>query len=350
MQIKFKNLMLEVTRKCNMQCAHCMRGEEQDVSMSSDCIEKIFSQTRYIKHLTITGGEPSLVPDLIMWITYYAKKYGVEIYDFFCATNAKKYSEEFVKHLNGLYEICKHKIGCCLTISTDQFHDNADPRAWAEYKKLKYYVPINEKWHLDKGDIISEGRAKTFHLGRHEMIYPDYLYDYKLDCFNLSIGDRVYINAEGFLLLNADMSYENQEEHYIDNVFSKPLDEILMSSAYKIPSKYFIEDKKCFYGLHFNSEEGTVYSIPIEDTRYYESVQQVIIAYQNALNNIQITPVNTKAQKIPDDLQLKFRSLPTTDNRCDGTEITYLLPNKAPKTVTIEILKLPLEEVKDNEW
>ena len=30
MRIKFKNLMIEVTRKCNMACAHCMRGEQQD--------------------------------------------------------------------------------------------------------------------------------------------------------------------------------------------------------------------------------------------------------------------------------------------------------------------------------
>ncbi len=68
MQIRFKNLMLEVTRKCNMQCAHCMRGEQEDSSLSSNTIEKIFSQTSKIKHLTLTGGEPSLEPDVIDWI------------------------------------------------------------------------------------------------------------------------------------------------------------------------------------------------------------------------------------------------------------------------------------------
>lgn len=350
MQIKFNNLMLEVTRRCNMQCSHCMRGEEQDTSMSSESIKKIFSQTKSIKHLTITGGEPSLVPDIIEWIAYYAKNYGVAIGDFFCATNAKEYSEQFVKAINSLYAICKKKITCCLTISTDQFHNNADPKAWKEYKALPFYVPINEKWHLDKADIISEGRAKTFHLGRHEMIYPDYIYDYKLSCFNLCIGDRVYINADGFLLLGADMSYEKQEEHYIDNIHSKPLDEILMSCAYDIPIRYFEEDKKCFYGLHFNLEENTAYTIPLDETKYFETAQQVIVAYQNALNNIQITPINTETRKIPDDLQLEFRFLPNENNRCDGTKIIYKLPNKEPKTAIIEILKFPIEEVKENEW
>ncbi len=350
MQIKFNNLMLEVTRKCNMQCHHCMRGEAQDVSMSIETIKKVFSQAKSIKHLTLTGGEPSLVPEVIEWITYYANNYGVKIGDFFCATNAKEYSEQFVKAISALYNICEKKITCCLTISVDQFHDRTDQKAWEEYKALPFYVPINEKWHLRKAEIINEGRAKTFHLGRHEMIYPEYIYDYKPTGFNLYIGDRVYINADGFVLLGADMSYEQQEENYIDNIHNSPLYEILMSCAYEIPLRYFEEDKKCFYGLHFDLEANTAYIAPLDDTKYFETAQQVIVAYQNALNNIQITPVNTDTQKIPNNLKLEFRFLPNDNNRCDGTQIIYKLPNKEPKTATIEILKLPLEEVKDNEW
>ena len=350
MQIRFKNLMLEVTRKCNMQCAHCMRGEQEDRSLSSDTIEKIFSQTSKIKHLTLTGGEPSLEPDVIDWISYYARNYSVEIGDFFCATNAKEYSEDFIRAINGLYNICTNKNTCGLSISTDQFHADADARALIEYRKLPYYVPAKEKDYLSKGVILNEGRAKANTLGRHSMITPDYIYDYQLSCFDLCVGDRIYINAWGQVLLNPDMSYETQEENFIDCVLCKPLDEIIMSCAYKIPNKYFEQNKKCFYGVKFSSEADTVYSIPISTEQYYERPEQAVVAYQSILNNIQLTPLNPKVTKIPDNLKLVFSFLQAEDNRCDGTKIIYKLPEKEPKTVTIEIFKYPLEEVKDNEW
>ena len=36
------NLVIEVTRKCNLQCAHCLRGEAQDIEISEAVIDKIF--------------------------------------------------------------------------------------------------------------------------------------------------------------------------------------------------------------------------------------------------------------------------------------------------------------------
>ena len=87
MCFNFSNLMLCITHKCNGNCAFCMRGEPQNKNMPLDMIGKIFSETNRIDHLTITGGEPSLYPEGIRWITYYAKKYGCKIGSFFCATN-----------------------------------------------------------------------------------------------------------------------------------------------------------------------------------------------------------------------------------------------------------------------
>ena len=72
MRLIFKNLMLEVTRKCNMQCAYCMRGESQNVSMDSDTVRNVFQNVSRIEQLTLTGGEPSLAPDVLLWIVYYA--------------------------------------------------------------------------------------------------------------------------------------------------------------------------------------------------------------------------------------------------------------------------------------
>ena len=84
--------MLEVTRKCNMHCAHCMRGEQQEETMSTDTVQKLLEHTYEIEQLSITGGEPSLAPDTIRWLAYFVKSRDIKIGSFFCATNAGEYS------------------------------------------------------------------------------------------------------------------------------------------------------------------------------------------------------------------------------------------------------------------
>mgnify|MGYP003337437810 CR=1 FL=1 len=46
MSVSFDTVMLEVTRKCNMNCAHCMRGEMRDFDMQLYALKELFSQTK----------------------------------------------------------------------------------------------------------------------------------------------------------------------------------------------------------------------------------------------------------------------------------------------------------------
>jgi len=54
------NLVLEVTRKCNMNCAHCLRGNAEDKDISFDLIDILLDNIDSINMITFTGGEPSL--------------------------------------------------------------------------------------------------------------------------------------------------------------------------------------------------------------------------------------------------------------------------------------------------
>ena len=89
MLITFKRLILELTRQCNMRCAHCMRGEPEDKTIGASTLERLFRDVRHIEHLGLTGGEPALVPEQIAWIVHLAKRWGCTIGHFFCATNGK---------------------------------------------------------------------------------------------------------------------------------------------------------------------------------------------------------------------------------------------------------------------
>lgn len=43
-ELPLYNLMLEVTRKCNLKCKHCMRGAAQHLNMSAEVLEVVFRQ------------------------------------------------------------------------------------------------------------------------------------------------------------------------------------------------------------------------------------------------------------------------------------------------------------------
>ena len=58
MKYKFDIVDIEITRKCQIKCKHCCRGDAQNVDMSEEIMEKFISQCDSINYLTFTGGEP----------------------------------------------------------------------------------------------------------------------------------------------------------------------------------------------------------------------------------------------------------------------------------------------------
>ena len=47
---------IELTRRCNMACKHCLRGDAQNLTISKEIIDKIFTDTaKIIRKQTIIG-------------------------------------------------------------------------------------------------------------------------------------------------------------------------------------------------------------------------------------------------------------------------------------------------------
>ena len=61
------SLILEVTRRCNMCCAHCLRGEAENIDMQKETIDKVLDLVDKIECVTFSGGEPSLNLPLIQY-------------------------------------------------------------------------------------------------------------------------------------------------------------------------------------------------------------------------------------------------------------------------------------------
>ena len=49
-ELYIKNLCIEITRRCNMRCAHCMRGNAEAVDISLRHITNLLRHVRYIHH------------------------------------------------------------------------------------------------------------------------------------------------------------------------------------------------------------------------------------------------------------------------------------------------------------
>ena len=58
--MELNNVVIEVTRNCQLWCAHCLRGDAQNITISKEILDDFLSQVDWIYTLTITGGEPSL--------------------------------------------------------------------------------------------------------------------------------------------------------------------------------------------------------------------------------------------------------------------------------------------------
>lgn len=71
------SVFIEVTRRCNMCCAHCLRGDAESIDIQEKYIDAFldsFEKGAYISSLTFTGGEISLnipaIRYLFLWCQY----------------------------------------------------------------------------------------------------------------------------------------------------------------------------------------------------------------------------------------------------------------------------------------
>lgn len=222
-------LVIEITRRCNIACQHCLRGEAQNKDIDNITIDKILEGITRIGVLTFTGGEPSLAVDRIRYIYEQIKKRGIDLYGFFIITNGKIASLGLVHVLIDLYALIESPEDgvTSLIISQDQYHeDEVNPmEAHNLYKALRFYDPESRKKELTL--LINEGRAYEKGMGEREATLQTI--SMRVDEYDqlMTYEGVVYVNALGDVIPSCDMSFESQELSKLGNVHDKPLSEIL---------------------------------------------------------------------------------------------------------------------------
>lgn len=194
------NLCIETTRRCNMSCDHCLRGEPQSIDFDCKHLENFIEEQEVtrIYCLMFTGGEPSLVPGIILSILDVLRDRRVEVNDFYCASNGKEISDEFIMAMLKCYNFCT-----CNEISTVDVSqgDWYEVECRPDRHKLEALSFFHEKSYLYDSEhqyLISQGRAVEL-ADRESQDDPS----------------LVYLNCLGESMHNCDLSYENQRQQQI---------------------------------------------------------------------------------------------------------------------------------------
>lgn len=227
------NLMIEVTRKCNLKCKHCLRGTAQCVSLQRKALPNIFKDIE-IGALEFTGGEPLLGLYQIREIVRYIKWFDIYIGYAWLKTNGTIFSEAAIKYMNELYEIADDQCLCALEFSLDQYHTNNKNNIMYQYRELEDKYPfikatenLNNKYNRIY-TVIKEGRAKR--LRQYEVTkfekpsFNNGWYDESHDYFS---DNMIYIAANGNVISDCNLSFASVDKYAFGNIYEEPLIDII---------------------------------------------------------------------------------------------------------------------------
>lgn len=208
-EIRVQDLILEVTRRCNMCCAHCLRGDAQCADMPNEVIDKVLDSVSEITSVTFTGGEPSLNIEAIRHFFRKAKELGKLPLSFYIVTNGKENQEELAIELLKWYPKMEEKDYCGAAISVDQYHeaDATDPGSDILRGLVFYRDDKETDWNQYR--LLHEGRAKDLENVRFQDWREDAGFYAELDddASSLTI-ETLYVAANGNMAGSGDMSYE----------------------------------------------------------------------------------------------------------------------------------------------
>lgn len=203
-----KTLSIEITRRCNMSCTHCLRGDAQVLDIGHQHIKNVLKHFKDIHHLNITGGEPSLNPKAMRYILDQLKYYNIHVYDFYIVTNGSNssISKEFIDICCQLYEYQEEKDEShfMLEMSDDIYHDNRSHKN--VISQLRQYPFFGLRNQSENIFLFKEGRSTKG--------YPNPIHRIYLTTENYVYGD-IYLNAEGNILSNGDLCYQRQRENIL---------------------------------------------------------------------------------------------------------------------------------------
>ena len=231
MDLTISNLVIEVTRKCNMNCSHCLRGASQRKTIPDNYIYKILQLIDNVYDLTITGGEPTLAFDSLEQIRNCVIYGNCDVNSFYMVTNGKAINvEKLAQWAWKMTNCCSDNEMSGIGFSFDDFHTDTlqhrqEAKRYRNFHRLQELLDYDygifdagagvnftrkhstDNWRADS--LIREGRAKDWGGRDNDKYY--FLEDSYDD--NIIFGEtELYLSCSGYIVSGCNWSY-----HTIDN-------------------------------------------------------------------------------------------------------------------------------------
>lgn len=225
----FNELCLEITRKCNMKCAHCLRGEAENINMTMKTIEPLLSRTMQINTLAFTGGEPTLNIPLMKKVLDYCKIHTIPVLNIYIVTNGKIVSDNFLRTLIDWYTYCiESNDGYTpdvsgLSLSQDMYHDDIPAENINKLKTFAFFSPDHYR-DFNEYFVLNRGRGKNIANNHSKDIITE-LAVLPNDDGTIQIDDVTYVSAKGDILADCDLSYDIMPDYALGN--TKDMDKFI---------------------------------------------------------------------------------------------------------------------------
>lgn len=239
--VNIDTLVLETTRRCNMSCSHCLRGDAQNLDMPDTVLEHVFKTPMTLGSVVLSGGEPSLAVPVLQNILQHIKTNRIPT-TFYLVTNGKNISSnpEF------LHTLLDWSIYCqpytydyfgeeykSIALSEDEFHEEISQKdrrilhMFGNYSEFDKKIKKSNKNFHAYPVLINEGRARDL-----DYIQKREIASYLKRCFGNCDDNIVYsisieqtssdtavrlelmepsitVNVHGWVLANCDNAYDN---------------------------------------------------------------------------------------------------------------------------------------------
>ena len=223
-------LAFQTTRRCNQTCAHCCKGKFQNVDMTKEVIDNLFRNNDYriteIGHFSMTGGEPTLVPEVIEYLVNTIIELDIDITDnVIFITNGFIYDQSIIDNINKLMNFLTSKekskeVQLIFEISNDQYHKRPDKDTLDKYSK----VPFLDKKFLESRirtieSTVNEGNAKDNNIGG-SMTYKDFIEEMDVKVLDdvVKVSNALVIAANGNVVNCSCGSYIEEDEIALGNL------------------------------------------------------------------------------------------------------------------------------------
>lgn len=211
-KVEITTFALETTRRCNMNCDHCLRGGPHPGDMDENLLRTLLRQISVIDQVTFSGGEPTLNLPIIRKFYEICEEYRIPVRSFFVATNGQENQMELASILLEQYRDAEYKDMCAVALSIDAFHTEYPDelvRGLAFYTDSKEHDPSDLNWPYPIGNAAANGLGEDNPSGiNKEFTFDDANDPEEAESIRV---DTMYFSINGILYPCCDLSVDDMD-------------------------------------------------------------------------------------------------------------------------------------------